>query len=133
MNDAVVSRILVGVDPSDASRRALEWAAALARAIDAEVVAIHATGMLERRDRDELAARFEQEWCAPLETAPVRNRRLLVDGPPPLAMLRIADQEDVDLIVVGTRGMTAEPAQILGSTSRHLVEHATVPVTVLHG
>jgi nucleotide-binding universal stress UspA family protein len=128
----VVSRILVGVDGSDASRRALEWAAALARPLDAEVVAVHATGMLERLDGDEPERRFDQEWCAPLDDPPVRNRRLMVDGPPPLVMLRVAEQEAVDLIVVGTRGMGEEAAQILGSTSRHLVEHARVPVTVLH-
>jgi nucleotide-binding universal stress UspA family protein len=127
-----VSRILVGVDGSDASRRALEWAAALARPLDAEVIAVHATGMLERLDGDAVDSRFEQEWCAPLDDPPVRNRRLMVDGPPPLVMLRVAEQEAVDLIVVGTRRMGEEAAQILGSTSRHLVEHSRVPVTVLH-
>jgi len=128
----VVSRILVGVDGSDASRRAIEWAAALARPLDAEVIAVHATGMLERLDGDALDSRFEHEWCAPLDDPPVRNRRLMVDGTPPLVMLRVAEQEAVDLIVVGTRGIGEEAAQILGSTSRHLVEHAHVPVTVLH-
>jgi nucleotide-binding universal stress UspA family protein len=127
-----ISRILVGVDGSDASRRALAWAASLARAIDAEVIAIHAAGLLDHLAGADLATRFETEWCAELDAAPVRSRRLIVDGPPPLAMLRVAGDEAVDLIVVGTRGMGDAAAQILGSTSRHLVEHATVPVTVLH-
>ena len=131
-DDASISRILVGVDGSEASRRALEWAATLGRDLDAEVVAVHAAGLIERLDADSSHEAFEREWCAPLDAVQVRNRRLVVDGPPPLVMLRVAEQEDVDLIVVGTRGMGGEAAQILGSTSRHLVEHAAVPVTVLH-
>ena len=127
-----ISRILVGADGSDASRRAIAWAAALARALDAEVIAVHAAGLLDHLEGADLTARFETEWCAELDAAPVRNRRLVVDGPPPLAMLRVAADEAVDLIVVGTRGMGDDAAQILGSTSRHLVEHSTVPVTVLH-
>jgi nucleotide-binding universal stress UspA family protein len=46
-------------------------------------------------------------------------------------MLRVAEEESVDLIVVGSRGIGGGPAQLLGSTSRHLVENAVMPVTVL--
>lgn len=129
--DAVVSKVLVGVDGSDASRHAVEWAARLAAGLDAEVLAVHAAGLLENLD-DDGRHRFDKEWCAPLDAVSVRSRRMVVDGPPPMVMLRVADEEDVDLIVVGTRGIGGEAAQILGSTARHLVEHSTVPVTVLH-
>lgn len=135
MAEGSVSRILVGVDGSAASQRALEWSADLARALDAEVVAVHAAGLLDRLRTEEsggeLADSFRDEWRAPLEASGVRHRCVVVDGPPPMAMLRAAEQEAADLIVVGSRGLGAEPAQVLGSTSRHLVQHAPVPVTVL--
>jgi nucleotide-binding universal stress UspA family protein len=137
--DGDVKLILVGVDGSDQSRRALTWAAGLAHQLDAEVLAVHAAGLLEHmRDADadategpSLTERFERDWCAPLDDAGVRSRRLVVDGPPPLVMLRVAEEEAVDLIVVGSRGIGGSPAQLLGSTSRHLVENAVMPVTVL--
>lgn len=139
MADGDVNLILVGVDGSDQGRHALAWAADLAKRLDAEVLAVHAAGLLEHmRTTDDPASgggdlkeRFEREWCAPLDASGVRSRRLVVDGPPPMVMLRVAEEEPVDLIVVGSRGIGGGPASVLGSTSRHLVEHARVPVTVL--
>jgi nucleotide-binding universal stress UspA family protein len=137
-----VTRILVGVDGSEDSFAALDWAARLAVRLDAEVVAVHAIGLLEhlpRGDgaapaaphREEVELVFEQEWCAPLETHGARGRRLTADGPPAMVLLRLATEERADLIVVGSRGMGGFPALQLGSTSAQVVQHAPVPVTVI--
>ncbi|HEV2370016.1 MAG TPA: universal stress protein, partial [Acidimicrobiales bacterium] len=106
-----IKRILVGVDGSSYSRAALEWAASLASATGAEVVAVHAVGLLEQLEgdapvpaqshRDEIRHLFERQWCAPLDAAGVRSRRVLRDGPPVLALRAAADEVDADLVVVG--------------------------------
>lgn len=137
-----IERILTGVDGSDDSRRALEWAGALAAGLDAELVAVHALGLLEHLDtdktvpagahRDEVVRRFEDEWCAPLgQIEGLRCRRVVEDGPPAMVLLRLARSEQADLIVVGTRGIGGFDELLLGSTSAHLVQHSSVPVTVI--
>jgi nucleotide-binding universal stress UspA family protein len=136
-----LERILVAVDGSDNSLTAVDWAAQLAGATGAEVVAVHALGLLERMDtedpvpaqpnRDEIQRRFETTWCAPLDRAGVRSRRLIRDGNPVSVVLAVADEEDADLVVLGSRGLGGYPEQLLGSTSTQVAQHSTRPVTIV--
>lgn len=136
-----LERILVGVDGSENSLRAVTWAAELARLADAEVVAVHAVGLLDHRDpdhpaparahRDEIRARFERDWCRPLDEAGVRSQRLLRDGSPVTALLAAAADEHADLIVVGSRGLGGFPELLLGSTSTQVAQHAPCPVVIV--
>jgi nucleotide-binding universal stress UspA family protein len=56
---------------------------------------------------------------------------LSLDGPPALVLMRAADDENADLIVVGTRGAGGLTELVLGSTSLQLLEHAGRPVLVV--
>ena len=47
------------------------------------------------------------------------------------AILNYADKEDVDLIVVGTRGRTGFSKKLLGSVALGVVTHASCPVIVV--
>lgn len=136
-----IERIVAGVDGSDNSVVALGWAADLAVLVDAEVVAVHALGLLERLDGgeappahpagDDVRRRFEEAWCAPLDRPGLRSRRVMREGPPPLVLLAVADEEGADLVVVGTRGVGDNLELLMGSTSTHVVGNAHCPVTVV--
>ena len=138
-----IERIIIGVDGSDGSRGALAWAADLAAALSAEVIAVHAVGLLEHAapdeqagstgsERDRLADLFASKWCAPLDDVPgLRARRLMEDGPPAMVLLRVAESTGADLVVVGSRGIGGLDEVLLGSTSAHVVQHSNVPVTVI--
>lgn len=137
-----LERIAVGVDGSDNSVAAVEWAAGLAAATGADVVAVHALGLLDRLDpgaepvptaahRDEIRARFESDWTGALDEAGVRCRRLVRDGPPVAVLLEVAEEEGVDVIVVGSRGLGGYPEQLLGSTSTQVAQSAGVPVVIV--
>lgn len=126
-----ISLILVGVDGSDDSRRALEWAVRLAEGVDAEVLAVHALGLLDHLTPDEVTEAFTTRWCAPLDGTDVRSRRETVEGPPSMALLRVLEENAADLVVVGTRGIGGHTERLLGSTSLHLIQHSPVPVTVV--
>ncbi len=136
-----LERIVVAVDGSDNSLTAVDWAAQLAGATGAEVVAVHALGLLERMDtedpvpaqpnRDEIQRRFETTWCAPLDREGVRSRRLIRDGNPVSVVLAVADEEDADLVVLGSRGLGGYPEQLLGSTSTQVAQRSTRPVTIV--
>jgi nucleotide-binding universal stress UspA family protein len=133
-----LDRILVAVDGSENSVAAVTWAADLASSTGAEVIAVHALGLLERMDtesepsephRDEIQRRFETEWCAPLDG--LKSRRLLRDGSAVPVLLGVADEEDVDLIVLGSRGLGGYPELLLGSTSTQVAQHSHRPVTIV--
>jgi nucleotide-binding universal stress UspA family protein len=109
------ARIVVGVDGSTTSREALRWAACLGEVLGAEVVTIHAIGLLEgAHDCDTSADSWraglrdlvERTWCAPLVRAPGAHRIEIHDGHPVDVLLAAADREDATLLVVGSRGRT---------------------------
>ncbi len=87
-----VQCIVVGVDGSVNSLAAVEWAAGMATISGAEVVAVHALGLLEHLEgseeatghmqRQQIQHRFETAWCAPLNRAGIPCRRQLRDGSP---------------------------------------------------
>lgn len=136
-----VERLVVAIDGSPDSARALTWAIELADELSAEIVAVHAVGLLVHGGvddrapveghRDEIRRRFEDEWCAPLRTAGVVHRMLLVDGDPVIVLKEMLEQVDADAVVVGSRGSGGEAARMLGSVSHHLAYNATRPVIIV--
>ena len=134
-------RIVVGVDGSENAAAAVAWAAGLAEATGAEAVAVHALGLLDHQGgggpvpahghREQIRELLEREWCAPFDQAPVRSRRLVREGNPIDVLLRVADEEDADLIVVGSRGLGGFPDLLLGSTSTQVAQRATRPVVIV--
>jgi nucleotide-binding universal stress UspA family protein len=131
----------VGVDGSSSSRRGLEWAILLAAKMEAELVVVHAVGLLAHlgsgapvpsgSHREELRQAFESDWCAPLRGSGVTYRLRFLDGSPVPVLLGAAEEEHVDLIVLGTRGLGGFPGLLLGSTSLQMAEHAARPVLIV--
>jgi nucleotide-binding universal stress UspA family protein len=138
----VADRILVAVDGTEGSARAVRFVAGLAPRLGAEVLAVHAIGLLAhlggaeavpaQSHHDELHALLET-WAAPLSDAGVAVRCLLVEGNPVQALLTCATDEHVDVIVVGKRATASVPGLQLGSTSQQLVQHSGIPVVVVPG
>jgi nucleotide-binding universal stress UspA family protein len=134
------TRIVVGVDGSTASQEALRWATGLGEALGAEVVAIHALGLLDRWHDPDASARswrrtlcalVERTWCAPLARSRGHHRVEVRDGDPVEVLLAAVEDEHADLLVVGSRGVGGRPELALGSTSLHVLRAARVPVLVV--
>ena len=136
-----LQQVLVGVDGSPNAQRAVEWTARFAQMVGAKVVAVHALGLLAHSDGGELvpaqplraeeADHLQREWCAPLVDAGVEHRCVVRDGSAVSAVLSAADELDVDLIVVGSRGLGAHPEMLLGSTSTQVAQRSTRPVVIV--
>lgn len=143
--------IVVGVDSSPAARAALRWAAEEARLRNAQLVAVHAwsyvppppiaepsliplsasdlTGTLEA-EREAAQAELESALAEAFpDPAPVEIERRLVEGDPADALEAAA--READLLVVGSRGRSGIATALLGSVSRHVVDHAACPVVVV--
>lgn len=131
--------IVVGVDGSDGSARALRWAAETAGQAGAEVVAVHAfTSPVTDPSSSEEASllrerreRLEQEWCAPLRAAGVPYRTVLEQGDARDVLGRVSGELHPVCDVVGSRGLGAVSARLLGSVTHHLVRELAWPVVIV--
>jgi nucleotide-binding universal stress UspA family protein len=133
MTDAIATAtgpVVVGVDGSPIAARALTMAVRLATAMDLDIVAVHAVGLIEGARRGELAREVEA-WCAPLVASGVDHRIEILDGHPADVLLRVADVEQASFVVVGSRGLGGHGELLLGSTSHQAVHHASCPVVVV--
>jgi nucleotide-binding universal stress UspA family protein len=133
--------IVVGVDGSANAVSAMRVASTLALGTGAEVVAVHAVGLLttigdrklpSSEHRDEIAEHLRTDWCSVLsEALGDRWRPRMLDGNPAEVLLHVADQEQASFIVVGARGVGGHPDLMLGSTSHQVIHHASCPAVVV--
>ena len=139
-------KIVVGVDGSDDSARAVKWCADHADALDAEVLAVHVVDIpfwspagaaylplppLSDEQRAELLDVVQRDWCKPLADWGVRYRAVLLEGGPAGALIEFARKQNADLIVTGRRGRGGFTELLLGSTSHALTHHAGLPVLIV--
>jgi nucleotide-binding universal stress UspA family protein len=137
------TRIVVGVDGSSESKRALDWAIDLARDTEAAVVAVHATEIAlssmfpseTSPDYDDVRQQLERvvrdDWCQALAVADVPSEVVIQDGGPALVLIAVADAVEARTIVVGPRGEGGSPSVPLGSVGFHLAQYANRPVTIV--
>jgi nucleotide-binding universal stress UspA family protein len=134
-----MSKVVVGVDGSEASRAAVRWAAAEAQLRDVELVAVEAwefSPLIFAADvpvaLDELRASVTEHLASVVaEEVPagVRARELVVEQAPVPALLGQCEADDV--LVVGSRGRGGFAGLLLGSVSQQLAQHSTCPVVIV--
>ena len=125
--------LIVGIDTSPESLAALDRALELADALGARLVAVHAVGLLEEggySTRPDLEAILDEAKGRVGSTDAVDVTCIAEDGAPQDVLLRVAEREAADLVVVGSRGLGGALRQ-LGSTSEAVVARSAVPVLVV--
>lgn len=135
-------RILVPTDGSDAVERAIEEAIDLAALTDAE---LHALSVVDVGDRglvptaevvtvDELAESAAERAVADVreraESAGLEVATAVRRGDPREEILAYADETDVDLIVMGTKGRSNIDRVLVGSVTEKVLRNADRPVLV---
>lgn len=131
-------RVVVGVDGSEMSYAALQWAERYARMIDGNLhlvaawewpVSYGVSVISDDFDPEADATGIAEKAAASLSLPPDRVSVTVVEGSPRTTLTRKA--ADADLLVVGSRGHSAIGGLLLGSVSSYCVHHATVPVVVV--
>ena len=61
----------------------------------------------------------------------IKVRSLLERGRPAEIIIEVADKEDADLVIIGSRGLGGISGWVLGSTSRHVVDCCKKPVLIV--
>ena len=137
------SKIIVGVDGSEGSDRALDEAAEIAGRDGASMIICHVVERIAARgdmaplhtDEPEVESSIEQrvgELRAAGIEAEARFEAIILGGPA-RSIAELAADEGADLIVVGTRGHSALAGLLLGSVTQKLLHLAPCPVLCVPG
>jgi len=130
--------IVVGVDGSPSSQRAVRWAAQQAKLTGATLRAVSSWRWPNYITRIppgvDLASDTRRTLDEVLEEAltgseDVSVTRHVIEGPPGPALLTQA--QDATLLVVGAQGRAAFPGMLLGSVAEYCVRHGSCPVVVV--
>lgn len=128
---AVDGPIVVGLDGSDGSTRALEWAIDLATATGSEIIAVHVPHSTDGTKVFEVATEALDQWCAPLRDREVAHEMRVEAGDARTALEHAADVTDASLLVVGTRGLGTVRGLLLGSVAGYIARYAKRPIAVV--
>lgn len=141
-----VGRILVPVDFSDTSTKALQYAVPFGAAFDAEVVLLH---VLQPYSIPVELGYLPPEWvenqqafaksaldelgklCIREIGARARSQVLVREGVPWQEIITAAQELRADLIILATHGHTGLQHVLLGSVAERVVRHAPCPVLVV--
>jgi nucleotide-binding universal stress UspA family protein len=138
-----VSKILVPVDGSENSRRALAQAASMSGAGSSitllYVIEVPPTVYVaSQKLLDEVKAKFREESARVLDQyrALAQKSKAAVDtvaleGDAAQSIIDYAQKGRFDMIVMGSRGMGKLKGMVLGSVSRKVLHHAKCPVLIV--
>ena len=137
------NNILLAVDGSEYSHRAIEYAKSLTELYGASLWLVHVfsntSDLLGYEDFEKLYAKRKSAGQAVLDSAKkilgsttFKVHEELLEGSEADAILSVAEKHQADLIVMGTRGFGAVKGLLVGSVSRKVIHLSNCPVMVVH-
>ncbi|HVC97709.1 MAG TPA: universal stress protein [Pirellulales bacterium] len=134
-----MNKVLFATDYSPASQGVLPCAAAVAMGFGASLLIVHVepcissfdSGLDHKRGSEPRWQHLVEELAAvvPADSRVVCEHRRLM-GDPATEIVRLADEEHVQAIVVGTHGRTGLSRLLMGSVAEAVVRRAKCPVII---
>ena len=82
------------------------------------------------RNEGKRATGFVEETA---KAAGIEVESVLLEGHPADEIVKFAEQNDIEMIVMGTLGKTGLDRFLLGSVAENVVRHSKIPVLVVRG
>jgi nucleotide-binding universal stress UspA family protein len=139
----MISKILVAMDGSESSLRAYEYASFLARQCNAALVIVNICDAFEkitdkiRREIEDVAKKIDAEGGTGITMQLLEDyksqangsgikdvKTIRREGNAAAEILHIADEENIDTIVVGSKGIKSVKEFLLGGVSDKVIHHA---------
>lgn len=117
-------KILLPIELPEEAGRIVQQTAFLARHFGAEVILLHAESSLRDDGLGELDPALRRALDA------IRIRRLLLKGDPAREIARVAREENVNLIAMGTHNHGAVYRLLLGSVAEQVLHQSACPVWI---
>ncbi|MHA1479938.1 MAG: universal stress protein [Candidatus Thorarchaeota archaeon] len=141
-NSVQIKVILVAVDGSDYSEKAVQYGCAIGPPLGAEVILLHVVPRMvsatpyhdTMSDQPFLALQKVGEDIlarAKKVSGPCQVTDLIDHGDPASRIIEIADEREADLIIMGSRGLSGIKRLFVGSISDKVTNNAKCPVMVV--
>ena len=141
-----IQRILVPIDFSGRSRKVIESASRFAEHYGASITLMHAVDLAFfpyyglgsdplvdiTKNMTESSEERLIEFAAELQAAGIIANWKTVDGHPAETIRSLADEDDFDLIVIGSHGRSGFDRMMVGSISEKVLRSAHCPVLVVN-
>lgn len=135
-----INKILVALDGSKNSQRALDMGIFLARKSDTKLMGITIISNIPKKyhylsypEKPVLLAADKMMESAKKKCAQngILFERKIDFGDPGPKITKFAESLNFDIIIIGTRGMSGIKETLLGSVSNHIVHKSSVPVMIV--
>ncbi len=132
-----IQHLLVPLDFSGKSRQALRYAIPLAQKFTAKIHLVHVlppsgkTTKDEQNDQRMIALKRLTQMSVQLLPPRLRAENAVLSGKPAEAILSLVEKNNIDLIVLTTKGGSGLRRALVGSTAEHIMRHAPCPVMSL--
>ena len=157
-NNPKISTILYATDLGEQTRPVFRHALALAKLYDAKIIMLHVVEPMGETAKAVISAYISQEVSEAMLKESMKNlltkmkdrlRRFFEDecdeekvcsnvkelmvvvGKPSEEILRVAEEESADMIIVGKSTRTVRGLKVMGSTARRVSRIAMVPVLIV--
>ncbi len=140
-----IKKILCAVDFSEYSDKVAEYAKTMAQALGAEVDILYVSPSMGHYSGFDLSAasiqNFEKQISSGAQGAmdkliesfnTVKATGHVQHGYPSEEILRFAEENDVDMVIMGTRGRTGLDRILFGSVAEKVVKYSKVPVLTVN-
>jgi nucleotide-binding universal stress UspA family protein len=135
---ALISKILVAVDGSETSSKAAEMAIDLAEKNGADLIALYIVApninfsqafYFAQENGQKIVDEVKREAVA--KKLNVQTEVLMDVGAVSKAIVEYAENNNANLIVIGTRGISGIKRMLVGSTASEVVKYSHCPVMVV--
>lgn len=140
-----MKKILLPVDGSRTCVLSLEYAKQIAEKFDSEIVLVNVQNIstvvtwgvdsLYTKDNvfdpHKMAEEIIKDAAKTFEGTGIKVILKSAIGDPAVQILKLAESEDCDVIIMCTHGMSATKRFLLGSVTNKVVHHAHIPVLVV--
>lgn len=145
MKEGIYKKIMVATDGSKPARKAIETGIDIARLSEAKIYAVYVVvptthsardfgwekaAMEHFRNEGKRATGFVEETA---KVAGIEVESVLLEGHPADEIVKFAEQNDIEMIVMGTLGKTGLDRFLLGSVAENVVRHSKISVLVVRG
>ncbi|MFH1981530.1 MAG: universal stress protein [Pseudomonadota bacterium] len=135
-------RILLPVDGSDHSTKAVDTAIEMAELMSGDIILVHCRKSLPlylgepyfQAVHDQVVSHADEmmvPYRRQLEVSGITFSERILEGRPSEVICRVAELEKCDLIVMGSRGRTDLQGLLLGSVTHRVLHSAPCPVVVV--
>jgi nucleotide-binding universal stress UspA family protein len=149
MKNTVFRNIMVATDGSELVRKAVFTAIEVAKLNEAKLYAVN---VISQGDYDSLVHSKNKEWDMVVKdrliaegkdatsyvesvgkAANVKVESIILEGNPAEEIVDFAEENDIDLIVIGTQGRSGVQRFLIGSVAENVIRQSNVKVLVVRG